>query len=131
MKKGVYIKFNDMLNDGKHTWEECYAWLMEQKNIEDMEFYQKHGFHLCNDFSYLYPEAIFWNDKELREKFIKKLNEVPDDLPKDVENQISEILIKHQIELVGTDKENLYVKSDTLDEDKIRKIVKEYTDKFK
>ena len=129
MKTEVYIKFNDMLNDGKHTYDECYAWLMEQKNIEDMEFYNKHGYHLCNDFSYLYPEAIFWDNKELREEFIQKMKDL--DAKRDNLNKIEEKLKEKGIDVVGHDNENLYVKSNKMDENAIRKIVKEFTKQYK
>jgi hypothetical protein len=54
----IIKKYNEMLHDGKHTFEQAYGWMMMEKNRQDFEFYQKHGVHLCNDFAYLYLESI-------------------------------------------------------------------------
>lgn len=54
----VIIKFNEMLHDGKHTREECYAYLQEKKNELEQEFYEKHGFRYDMSYSFLYPEMI-------------------------------------------------------------------------
>lgn len=54
----IIEKYNEMLNDGKHTFEQAYGWMMMEKNKQDFEFYQKYGIHLCNDFAFLYPGTI-------------------------------------------------------------------------
>ena len=51
-------KFNEMLHDGKHTREECYLYLSEEKNKLEYKFYQKHGFYMNMDYNFLYPERI-------------------------------------------------------------------------
>ena len=53
------IEFNLMLNDGAHTREECYDWLLKQKYKREQAFYEEHGFYMNMDFNYLYPELIF------------------------------------------------------------------------
>ena len=47
-----------MLHDGKHTREECYLYLSEEKNKLEYKFYQKHGFYMNMDYNFLYPERI-------------------------------------------------------------------------
>ncbi len=54
----IIKKFNEMLHDGKHTTEQAYQWMIMEKNKQDYEFYLKHGYHLCNDYAYLYPEIL-------------------------------------------------------------------------
>lgn len=54
----IIKKFNEILHDGKHTPEQAYQWMIIEKNKQDHEFYLKHGFHLFNDYNYLYPEII-------------------------------------------------------------------------
>ena len=56
--KDAFDKFNEMLNDGKHTQEECYNYLVEEKNKFEYKFYQNHGFPISLDFMFLYPESI-------------------------------------------------------------------------
>lgn len=56
--KDALDKFNEMLNDGKHTREECYNYLAEEKNKLEYKFYQDHGFPISLDFMFLYPERI-------------------------------------------------------------------------
>ena len=51
-------KFNDMLHDGKHTREECYLYLSEEKNKLEQQFYNKHGFYMNMNYNFLYPERI-------------------------------------------------------------------------
>ena len=55
----IIEKYNEMLHDGKHTFEQAYGWMMMEKNKQDHEFYLKTGMHLCNDYAFLYPERIF------------------------------------------------------------------------
>ena len=54
----IIEKYNEMLHDGKHTFEQAYGWMMMEKNKQDYEFYLKTGMHLCNDYAFLYPESI-------------------------------------------------------------------------
>ena len=56
--KDALDKFNEMLHDGKHTREECYLYLSEQKNKLEQQFYNKHGFYMNMDYNFLYPERI-------------------------------------------------------------------------
>ena len=54
----IIEKYNEMLHDGKHTFEQAYGWMMLEKNKQDHEFYLKTGMHLCNDYAFLYRESI-------------------------------------------------------------------------
>lgn len=38
--------------------EQAYQWMIIEKNKQDHEFYLKHGYHLFNDYNYLYPEIL-------------------------------------------------------------------------
>lgn len=62
VKLDSLIKFNKMLHDGKHTREECYLYLSEEKNKLESEFYNKHGFYMNMDYNFLYPEMIVNED---------------------------------------------------------------------
>ena len=66
--KDALDKFNEMLHDGKHTFEQAYWWMMMEKNKQDHEFYLKTGMHLCNDYAFLYPEIISSNTLEKNKK---------------------------------------------------------------
>ena len=37
----IIEKYNEMLHDGKHTFEQAYGWMMMEKNKQDHEFYLK------------------------------------------------------------------------------------------
>lgn len=56
--EGTILKFNEMLHDGKHTREECYDWLNEEKNKKENDFYNEHGFHMDMSYLFLYPEIM-------------------------------------------------------------------------
>lgn len=67
--KDALDKFNEMLHDGKHTREECYNYLVEEKNKLECKFYQKNGFPIPLDFMFLYPESISsYNKKDIINK---------------------------------------------------------------
>ena len=67
--KDALDKFNEMLHDGKHTREECYNYLVEEKNKLECKFYQKNGFPISLDFMFLYPESISsYNKKDIINK---------------------------------------------------------------
>ena len=77
----IIYKFNKMLQSGEFSRDECYAWLKSKKEEREAMFEKKHGFHLCMDFNYLYPE-VFGPTPETFEKWKddlvgKRLNGIP------------------------------------------------------
>ena len=77
----IIYKFNKMLQSGKFSRDECYAWLNGKKEERETMFEKKHGVHLCMDFNYLYPE-VFGPTLETFEKWKedlvgKRLNGMP------------------------------------------------------
>jgi len=51
-------KFNNMLHSGKHSREECYSYLYNEKAKIENNFYKEHGFFMDMGFSFLYPERF-------------------------------------------------------------------------
>lgn len=65
--KLIIDTFNDMLQSGDFTTDQCYGWLQMEHNRYNYEIYKDYGFHPMTDFAFLYPEHFTMSEETLKE----------------------------------------------------------------